>query len=188
MYARRRFGAATFALAGLALGFWQPVIAGAAASQTDLAVTETVDNPRPTVGGTVTFTVTLTNNGPLTATGVEVRDLLPAGLALASDTSSEGSYSAGLWTVGTVPATGRETIQIRAKVASSGMQTNTATLAHLDQLDPTPGNDSASASVTSVAPPPPDPATTPTATPTPTPVPIQPAVSGGSGQQCRNGP
>ena len=39
--------------------------------QADLAVTKTVSNPTPNVGDTITFTVTLTNNGPDAATGVQ---------------------------------------------------------------------------------------------------------------------
>ena len=49
--------------------------------QADLALTKTVSNPTPNVGDSVTFTVTLTNNGPNTATEVQVSDLLPAGLS-----------------------------------------------------------------------------------------------------------
>jgi uncharacterized repeat protein (TIGR01451 family) len=47
----------------------------------DLAVVKTVSNPTPNVGDTITFTVTLTNNGPSTAHLVEVTDQFPtAGL------------------------------------------------------------------------------------------------------------
>ncbi len=45
--------------------------------QADLAVSETVSNPTPNVGDKITFTVTLTDNGPDPATGVKVTDLLP---------------------------------------------------------------------------------------------------------------
>ncbi|NBP89272.1 MAG: DUF11 domain-containing protein, partial [Planctomycetia bacterium] len=49
----------------------------------DLEVIKTVDNPTPNVGDTITFTVTVTNNGPDTATGVEITDTFPtAGLDL----------------------------------------------------------------------------------------------------------
>ena len=72
--------------------------------QADLALTKTVSDPTPNVGDTITFTVTLTNQGPDAATGVQVTDLLPAGLTFVSATPSQGSYisGTGVWTVGTV--------------------------------------------------------------------------------------
>ncbi len=118
--------------------------------QADLAVTKTVSNPTPNVGDSVTFTVTLTNNGPNTATGVQVSDLLPAGLSFTSATPSQGNYNptTGVWTVGTVTTTSPETLLIEATVASPSPQTNTATITHSDQFDPNPGNNTASATVT----------------------------------------
>ena len=72
--------------------------------QADLALAKTVSNPTPNVGDSITFTITLTNNGPDTATNVTVNDLLPAGLTFVSGTPSEGTYdpTTGIWTVGTV--------------------------------------------------------------------------------------
>ena len=61
-------------------------------SKRDLALTKTVNDPTPNVGDSVTFTVTFTNNGPDTATGVQVTDLLPAGLTFVSATPSQGTY------------------------------------------------------------------------------------------------
>jgi uncharacterized repeat protein (TIGR01451 family) len=116
----------------------------------DLAVTKTVSNATPNVGDTVTFTVTLTNNGPDAATGVVVTDLLPGGLSFVSATPSLGTYnsSTGLWSVGTVPAATPETLTLQAKVVSPDPQTNTATISHADQFDPNPGNNSAGATET----------------------------------------
>jgi uncharacterized repeat protein (TIGR01451 family) len=118
--------------------------------QADLELTKTVNDPTPNVGGTVTFTVTLTNNGPATATGVQVTDQLPAGLTFVSATPSQGSYvsSTGLWTVGTVALAGMPTLQIHATVASPNAQINTATISAADQFDPDPGNNTASVTVT----------------------------------------
>ncbi len=62
----------------------------------DLAVAETVSNATPNVGDQITFTVTLTDNGPGAATGVQVTDLLPAGLTFVSATPSQGTYDSAI--------------------------------------------------------------------------------------------
>src|SRR5262249_19773605 len=109
-----------------------------------------VSNATPTVGSTITFTITLTNNGPATATGVSVTDLLPAGLTFVSATPSQGTYNAatGVWTVGTVTTAVPQTLLITATVAGSAARTNTATVTASDQADPVPGNNTASVTVT----------------------------------------
>src|SRR5262249_55566941 len=103
----------------------------------DLEVSKSVSDPSPNVGDTITFTVTLTDNGPDPATGVEVPDLLPAGLALVSATPSKGTYvsSSGLWTIGTLTTTTPQTLLILATVESPSALTNTASISHSDQFD-----------------------------------------------------
>jgi uncharacterized repeat protein (TIGR01451 family) len=115
--------------------------------QADLALAKTVNNARPNVGDVITFTVTLTDNGPNTATGVTVSDPLPAGLTFVSDTASAGSYNptTGVWNVGAVTTTTPQTLLISARVVSPDAQTNTATITSSDQLDPNPTNNTASA-------------------------------------------
>ena len=56
----------------------------------DLAVSKAVDNAAPNEADTVTYTVTLTNNGSSDATGVAITDLLPAGVTYVSDTPQPG--------------------------------------------------------------------------------------------------
>src|SRR5262249_41145350 len=60
--------------------------------QADLALAKTASDPTPNVGDTITFTVTLTNNGPNPATDVQVTDLLPVGLSFVAAAPSLGSY------------------------------------------------------------------------------------------------
>src|SRR5262249_56273095 len=86
--------------------------------QADLALAKTVSDATPNVGDVITYTVTLTNNGPDAATGVTIDDLLPAGLSLVSATSSVGSYNGvtGVWTVGTLPGGGSAVLTLNARV------------------------------------------------------------------------
>ena len=60
----------------------------------DLAVSESA-SPVSGVssGGTITYTVTVTNNGPSAATGVTLNDFLPAGAFLVSASPTQGSCS-----------------------------------------------------------------------------------------------
>ena len=112
----------------------------------DLSLTKSVSNPTPNVGDTITFTITLTNNGPNTATGVQVTDLLPAGLQLDRLHAQPRTYTpgTGLWDVGTVAGAGSApALTLTATVVSPDAQTNTATIGHSDQFDPNTGNDSA---------------------------------------------
>ena len=56
-----------------------------------LNTTITVDNPSPNEGDTVKYTITASNTGPNSATGIIITDLLPSGVTYVSDTGS-GSY------------------------------------------------------------------------------------------------
>jgi uncharacterized repeat protein (TIGR01451 family) len=112
-----------------------------------------VDDPAPNEGGTVVYTVTLTNNDTDTATGVEVTDLLPAGMTFVSSATTQGSYvsGTGVWAVGNVPNATSDTLSITATVngGTGGLSiVNTASITSADQADPDGANDSDSAGVT----------------------------------------
>ena len=68
----------------------------------DVQVVKTVDRTVALVGETVTFTVTVTNNGPSAVSGVEVLDVLSARLTDVNATPSQGTYTVatGRWSVG----------------------------------------------------------------------------------------
>jgi uncharacterized repeat protein (TIGR01451 family) len=104
----------------------------------DLNVTKTVDNSTPFQGGDVTYTVTLSNaSGYSAATDVAITDMLPAGEALVSATTAQGSYDAstGIWSIGTVSACGTATLSVVANIVALGEQTNTAAVTAADQID-----------------------------------------------------
>ncbi len=101
-----------------------------------------------TPGTTVSYTITLTNSGPSTDTGVQVKDLLPAGLTFVSATPSQGTYTSGtgIWNVGVLPV-GSVTLTINATVTGAvSPVTNTAQVSAADNADPdsTPNNSVAS--------------------------------------------
>jgi uncharacterized repeat protein (TIGR01451 family) len=119
----------------------------------DLELSKTVDNDAPASGSNIVYTLSLTNDGSLEATNVQVTDLLPAGLSFVSAAPSQGSYDevTGLWDVGTVSTTSPPSLAITAQVtAASGTITNFAEVTSADgeDMDSTPndgaGDDAAS--------------------------------------------
>ena len=113
----------------------------------DLRLTKTVNNPAPNVGSNVIFTVTVFNDGPDNASGVEVGDLLPSGYTYVNSTPSQGSYNSGtgVWLVGAINNSASANITITATVLGAGSYANTAQVTASLQNDPdsSPNNNNA---------------------------------------------
>ncbi len=128
------------------------------------------DSPDPvTYGQNVTYTLTVTNNGPDAATNVTLTDTLPTNVVLVSATPSQGSCS-GTTTVtcnlGTINdgANATVTIVVQAKAAGidlvvdddtgacayAGTMTDTASVSATEP-DPVPGDNTATANTTIAA-------------------------------------
>ena len=122
--------------------------------QADVTVAKQVDLTDAQVGSQLTYTVTVTNNGPSTATNVQVSDTLPAGVNFVSGTGPNGetlSANNGVVTVngGDVLDAGTFEFTIIGTVAAgaSGTQTNTATVT-TDTPESNTANNDASAATT----------------------------------------
>jgi uncharacterized repeat protein (TIGR01451 family) len=121
--------------------------------QADLSLVKVVSNGTPNVGDSVTFTLTLTNDGPDTATNVEVTDVLPAGYTydVASIAGGDGQDDSGaptlLWTVASLANGASVDLTFTATVleptGAADEYLNVAEVTGADQLDPdsTPDND-----------------------------------------------
>ena len=124
----------------------------------DLELTKVASNPSPTVGGPVSFLLTLLNHGPSPATGVAISDPLPAGLSFVSAAAGQGSCGASGQTVtcqpGTLAAGAATIVTITADVtgAAGATLTNTATASANEQIERPPVT--AQASITPVPGPP----------------------------------
>ncbi|GLR16976.1 Ig-like domain-containing protein [Portibacter lacus] len=92
----------------------------------DLEIGVAVDEATPEVGDTVTFTITITNNGPDGATNVVGYDTLPSGYVFVESSTASGSYdeTTGLWTIGGLALNESVTLTIKAEVAYGGEYDN----------------------------------------------------------------
>ena len=105
-----------------------------------------------TPGQRVTYTLTLTNNGPGVATGVTALDKLPAGVVFVS-AQGDGSYDSatGVWDLSDAPLAKGDvkTIAITVDITGEGagtLVTNVARITHQDQVGDDPTNNESSAS------------------------------------------
>jgi uncharacterized repeat protein (TIGR01451 family) len=99
---------------------------------------------------TTTLTITVTNNGPNTATGVQIKEVLDSHISYRSHTASSGtSYnsSTGIWNIGTLASGESKTLVITVGANSSGSGASTATKTAETQYDPVSTNNDASATI-----------------------------------------
>jgi uncharacterized repeat protein (TIGR01451 family) len=114
----------------------------AIAVEADLEVSVSAAPDPVVIGGSLTYTIVITNHGPADATNVLLTDNLPAGVAYVSDDSG-CSHATGVVTcnLGEIVNGASKTVQIAVNVTATGTLENTAT-ATAGQPDPGPGNNS----------------------------------------------
>ncbi len=126
-------------------------LAAVDASAADLAVSQT-DAPDPVIETVnVTYTLTVTNNGPLTANDVTLEDAMPAGSGFVSITPSQGGCthtgSDAECTLGSLDAAASATITLVVLPGGAGSMTNEVTVT-ADEADPNLANNISSETTT----------------------------------------
>jgi len=121
-------------------------------NQADLSLRKTVSNSTPDEGDEITFTITLSNAGPSSATNIVIEDILPTDVTYTHPnfTASEGavSYTAGTralnWDLGAyvLDASSSVTLTYTVRVDVCGEFVNRVEIINSDVVDPdsTPNN------------------------------------------------
>ena len=98
----------------------------------DVVITNTGNPTSANVGDTINFTLNATNNGPDSATGINVTDQIPSGFTYNSYTSSiPGSYNSttGIWNVGTLTDGATAWLTLTGTAATNSAGTNITNIA-----------------------------------------------------------
>jgi uncharacterized repeat protein (TIGR01451 family) len=123
----------------------------------DLSVVKVASTASVVINTPMSYTVTITNNGPSAANGATVSDTLPAAFVPTSQTwaysggAGGATGSAPSYTIATLPSGGVATLTIAGSYSALGSYTNTAVVSPpAGVTDPTNGNNSASSVSTTV--------------------------------------
>lgn len=134
------------------------LFSGAAFADADLLVNQTGPTQAVPAGGVATYTITTSNSGPDTATGIQLTDTLPSGTTFVSYTSSQGTCSAAGSTLTCnfpdLPFTqplATITTQVSVRLPAVGVYTNTVTGSTTSVDNNTGNNQNIQANATAVA-------------------------------------
>ena len=102
-----------------------------------VVLNKTVSNSTPNYWSTVTWFIEAYNTGPNIAEGVQVTDILPAGLTYISSSPSQGSYDpgTGIWNIGQILNGTSKFLNITANVTGTGNITNWANVTNQTTFD-----------------------------------------------------
>ncbi len=116
----------------------------------DLGVIKDVSDATPNEVEIMEYSITITNNGPDTATGVEIEDVLPTQVQYNSHSNGAYDINSSIWTIGTLPVGSATTLWVNCTVREGTKFTyitNWARVHALDQYDPVSTNDQDDAAI-----------------------------------------
>ncbi|GMU82208.1 MAG: hypothetical protein AMXMBFR47_20790 [Planctomycetota bacterium] len=123
-------------------------------AQADLSVSATVAPASATIGAALTFSITVQNAGPVSASNATLVSTLPAGAALSSVTVSQGTFSGTgpvTCSLGTIASGATATATIIVTTSQAGAASLTANVSG-SEFDPNTSNNTGTVSATVTAP------------------------------------
>ncbi|WP_196889297.1 gliding motility-associated C-terminal domain-containing protein, partial [Aureivirga sp. CE67] len=114
----------------------------------EISILKEVNEETPVVENNVIFTITIMNEGDVTANNIEVSEILPSGYEFVNAETTLGEYSesSGVWTIEALPVNAVEFLEIEVKVLGDGDYENIAEIASYEGgLDANENNNIASA-------------------------------------------
>jgi gliding motility-associated-like protein/uncharacterized repeat protein (TIGR01451 family) len=114
---------------------------------TDLSIEKSVDIEMPSIGETVDFTITITNNGTNDASNISVEEQLPNGYEYVSHVASTGVYdeNSQLWTIDALAVGSSATLTLTVTVVEGDDYVNIVQITNQLPVDTNLANNSASA-------------------------------------------
>ena len=135
---------------GVDTAYVDPATLDLALSLTQTALGQTVPTaagPAALQGGTVEYTIMVTNSGPTNASGVVVTDLVPSLFSYQSHSGGTYDDGNGEWDIGALAGNASTTLTITARIdvgIGYGVVSNTAAITAMAETDRNAANDSAS--------------------------------------------
>ncbi len=116
---------------------------------TDIAIYKTASVTTAAVGDQITFTITAENLGNITATNIEVEEIIPNGFEFTSQNTTHGiyDYTTGSWAIPSLNSSESAELNITVEIIDGTNYTNVARMSFVDQMDLNTDNDEAQVTI-----------------------------------------
>ncbi|MCU0471621.1 MAG: Ig-like domain-containing protein, partial [Arcicella sp.] len=106
-------------------------------TEIDLSLTKVANKKKVAIGDIIIFTLSVKNEGTNLATGVSVKDFMPAGALYQTYATANGTYdnATGIWNIGSVPFGQTVTLNIAVKALAEGTYFNKAEIWTVNETD-----------------------------------------------------
>ncbi|MFN3783175.1 MAG: DUF11 domain-containing protein, partial [Spirosomataceae bacterium] len=116
-------------------------------SSSNLVLTQTVSKSRASVNDQVVYRLVVRNEGPSTATNIQIRNTTSAGQTSVSSVPNRGSFASNVWTIPSIASGDSAVLLITNRIIIEGIVTSEAEVVALDQTDPNTLNNKISSCV-----------------------------------------